>query len=149
MHDHGIYVENSVDAEITGNVFWDAPGWAIQLYPNAQRTLVAHNVIDATGGGILIGGKAGGGTYADGHASSGTTVEHNVITNTTAEYGVESYWGGSMGTDNVVRPNCMFNGAKGDLDRDGGRSPVGNLVADPCTSTPRTTITGWTRTARA
>ena len=84
MHDHGIYVESSLDAEITGNVLWDAPGWGIQLYPYAQRTLVAHNVIDGTGGGILIGGKAGGLTDPQGYASNGTTVEYNVITNITA-----------------------------------------------------------------
>ena len=67
--DHGIYAQNVVGGRIIGNVFWNSAAYAIQLYPNAQGTLVAHNVIDGDDssirGGILFGGDSS-------HVSSST-----------------------------------------------------------------------------
>ena len=132
IHDHGIYVENTDAVRIVDNVFWNAAAWAVHLYPNAHGTLVAHNVIDGTGGGVIIAGERGGGEYAEGFSSSDTVVEYNVISRTTGQYGIESQWPAPVGTGNVARFNCVFDGAKGNIDTsDGGFTAIGNVEADP------------------
>src|SRR5262249_43523043 len=97
--DHAIYAASVVDGKITDNVFWNIAAYALQLYPNAQRTLFAHNVIDggspSVTGGVIFGGDAG-------DASSGNVVEHNVLADST-RYNIESWWGGAVGTGNVAR----------------------------------------------
>jgi Right handed beta helix region len=124
--DHGIYAANVHDGHITGNVMSTPSGYAIHLYPNAQRTLVARNVIDGSGsirGGIVFAGD-------DRYASSGNVVEHNVIAYP-ATYAITSNWEGPVGEGNVVRANCVW--AEGDepIDEEEGFSAEGNLVAPP------------------
>jgi hypothetical protein len=132
IHDHGIYVENTEGVKIVDNVFWNAAAWAVHLYPSAHGTLVAHNVVDDSGGGVIIAGEGGGAEYVEGLASSDTVVEYNVISDTTGQYAIESHWGGPVGTGNVARFNCLFNGAKGNVDTsDGGFTAADNVEADP------------------
>ena len=45
-HHHGIYVEASDGARITDNWIYDNADRGVQLFPDAQRTYVARNVID-------------------------------------------------------------------------------------------------------
>ena len=100
-HEHGIYVANSVGARILGNVIDDNADRGIQLYWNAQQTLISGNIIDHNGQGIIISG--------DGRfASSNNQIVHNVITNSTARADVGSYWppGARKGTGNEVAANC-------------------------------------------
>ncbi len=130
---HGIYVEHAGDVEIVGNVIHDNADRGVQLYPDAQRTHIASNVIDGNGEGILIGGgPESGGSWE----SSGNVIEHNLITFSRERYNVESFWGGeTTGTGNVVRRNCIFGGAR-DGDGNGlapahGFSAHDNLLADP------------------
>jgi parallel beta-helix repeat protein len=127
----GISVWNAGDTEITQNVIHHNADRGIQLYPNAWRTRVAYNTIDANGEGVLIAGNP---TWA----SSYNVVERNVITNSTARDNVEAYWppDAPIGTANLVRDNCVFGGARDN--GDGGIQPrvlgtvvSGNLVADP------------------
>ena len=71
---HGIYAGHLVDGKITDNVIWNVGGFAIQLYPNAQNTLFAHNIIDGSGasdGGLIFGG--GDGNFASETTSSSST----------------------------------------------------------------------------
>jgi hypothetical protein len=132
IHDHGIYIENSVGAEVVDNLFWHAAAWAIQLYPNAQGTRIAHNVMDGSAGGVIISGESAGGEYSQDYASSGTVIEQNLLTNATAEYNVQSWWGGPRGTGNLVHSNCVAGGAKGNIDTsDGGFTATANATADP------------------
>jgi hypothetical protein len=126
--DHSIYAQNVVGARIVGNIFWNSAAYAIQLYPNAQHTLVAHNVIDGGGtsvrGGILFGGDAA-------YASENNLVERNVIAYA-ATANISSSWGSAVGTGNVVRGNCFWAPGKEQLDlSDGGFSAYSNRRADP------------------
>jgi hypothetical protein len=133
LHDHAIYLESAADATITDNVIWNAAGFGIQLYPDAQRTLVSRNVIDASTGGIIVGGASATGEYAVARASSGTQIEYNVITNAWGKYGVQSTWGGgAIGTGNLVRYNCFFQNVRGNVDlSNGGLVSFGNRNSDP------------------
>jgi hypothetical protein len=126
--DHGIYAENVVDGKITGNVVWNSAAYAIHLYPNAQRTVVAHNVVDgdfpSVRGGVIIGGDSS-------YASSDNIVEQNVISYA-ASYNITSHWSGALGSGNIVRNNCLWAGRLGDVNTsEGGFTTSDNLIADP------------------
>jgi beta-glucanase (GH16 family) len=130
-----ISVWNAGFTEITQNLIYDNANRGIQLFPNAQRTHVANNTLDANGDGVLI---LGGGPLA----SSNNVVERNVITNSTRRDNLATLWpdSGPIGTGNVYRDNCVWGDADGDRDADGdggikprmeGVTLAGNLVADP------------------
>jgi hypothetical protein len=121
--DHAVYAADTTGLAVADNVIYGAPGWAVHLYPNAQRSLVSHNVIDDNGRGILIGGDA---TFA----SSGNAVDRNIITHATAEYLVSGSWGNATGTGNVVTSNCLYFGGLGTLSGRGFFA-LSNTEADP------------------
>jgi hypothetical protein len=127
--DHAIYAQNVLEGEIVRNVFWNTSGYTIQLYPNAQHTRFAHNVVDGGSpslrGGVIFGG--------DGiHASSHNVVERNVIAFATT-YNITSTWSGSTpGTGNIARNNCVWGGGVANINAaKGGFTSLDNLVADP------------------
>jgi hypothetical protein len=122
--DHSIYIENAADTEIVDNIFWNSAAFAVQIYPNSQRTLVHHNVMDGNGRGIVFGGDSA-------HASSGNVVEQNVISNSFERYNVESWWGGAVGSGNIARDNCLYNGKLGQVADQWGFTATANLTADP------------------
>jgi Right handed beta helix region len=126
--DHGIYAQNVLEGEIVGNVFWNSAAYAIQLYPNAQRTRFAHNVVDGDApsvrGGVLFGGD-------DTYASSDNVVEQNVIAYAQT-YNITSSWSDAVGSGNVARSNCLWAGTEGEIGAsEGGFSTGANTVADP------------------
>jgi hypothetical protein len=122
--EHAIYFENASDTRVTGNVIWGSAGFALHIYPNAQRTFVAQNVIDDNRYGVIVAGD-------DGYTSNDNTIRQNIITNTTIGNNLRTWWGGDIGGGNVARDNCVFNGADGDVGYTGGMVVSGTVVADP------------------
>jgi hypothetical protein len=124
--DHAIYAGYVSDAQIVDNLFWNSAAYAIQLYPDAQRTRFAHNVIDGDSpsvrGGLIFGGE---GSYA----SSNNTVEQNIITYATVN--IEYWWGGTIGSGNIARNNCLWAGRSGNISSQVGFTASNNLTADP------------------
>ena len=125
-HDHGIYVEYADRADIEADWIYSNADRGIQLYPDAQRTTIARNVIDGNGEGIIFSGD-------DGRSSSGNVVEHNLITNATVRADVESFYpvGTPPGTANVVRGNCIYGGRQAVQQPSSGFSLEDDLFADP------------------
>jgi nitrous oxidase accessory protein NosD len=95
-HHHGIYVEAAEDARIIGNWIYDNADRGIQLFPDAQRTYVAWNVIDGNGQGIVFSRK-----------SANNTVEYNVLSNPLVRYNLETFQ--LSGTGNIARRNCVWS----------------------------------------
>ena len=95
-HHHGIYVEASHGARITGNWIYDNADRGVQLFPDAQRTYVARNVIDGNGEGIVFSRR-----------SARNVVEENVISNPVVRYNVEDFE--LTGVGNVARRNCLWS----------------------------------------
>jgi nitrous oxidase accessory protein NosD len=121
--DHGIYVEASDNAQILDNVIYDNVDRGIQLYPDAQGTVIRGNVIDGNGEGIIFSGN--GGT-----ASSNTVVDHNIVSNAQIRADVESWYpvGNPVGTNNIVHDNCIVPGAGGGINlSNGGFTAYSNL----------------------
>ncbi len=124
---HAIYVAAADDTQILDNVIYDNVDRGVQLYPDAQRTVIRGNVIDGNGEGIMFSGSGG-------VSANGTVVENNQITNATIRTNVESWYpaGTPVGSGNVVRNNCVYGGAGGVMNASpGGFSIAGNVVADP------------------
>lgn len=115
-HDHGIYVVTSSDAQITNNLIYDNADRGVQLYPAAERTHIAGNVIDGNGQGILFSGD-------NGTASNDNVIEDNIITNSIVRSNVESYYptNNPIGHGNIVRDNCIGGGV-----RDNGDGATGD-----------------------
>jgi chitodextrinase len=126
--DHGVYAQNVVDGEIVRNVFWNSAAYAIQLYPNAQRTRFAYNVVDgdtpSVRGGVVFGGDSS-------YASSNNVAERNVISYAVT-YNVTSTWSGSVGSGNIARNNCLWAGKMGNVNTsNGGFTASSNTVTNP------------------
>jgi hypothetical protein len=126
--DHSIYAANLSDGRIVNNVFWNHTSRAIQLYPDADRNLVSRNIIDggppSRRGGIVIGSD-------DEHTSSENVIERNVIAYAVT-WNVYTNWNGEKGRDNVVRLNCLWAGAEGDIETDdGGFAAHDNMIVNP------------------
>lgn len=123
---HAIYVEHSRDARIVGNEIFDNADRGIQLYPNSQGTLVAGNVIDGNGVGIIFSG-------VNGRQSNDNTVRHNLVTNPQVRSAIESWYpeGTAPGTGNVVEQNCVFGGTNPISTGNGGFTARDNRTVDP------------------
>jgi nitrous oxidase accessory protein NosD len=107
--DHGVYVRYAADTRIEGNAIRENPDRGVQLYPNADRTVVRANVIDRNGEGVIFSGDG-----AD--TSDGNVVEGNVIARSDVRWNVEAFWlRNRIGQNNAVRGNCIWGGSRGDV----------------------------------
>jgi hypothetical protein len=124
-HQHGMYVEHADGTQIIGNDIYDNADRAIQLYPHAMNSVVAGNVIDGNGEGVIFGGTGSS-------SSSGNVVRNNVISNPRLRAGIESWWDDAQpGTGNVAKDNCVY-GAERMVDTEGGGFTAdNNLELDP------------------
>jgi parallel beta-helix repeat protein len=136
-HDHGIYLEGSRGARVVGNVIYGNADWGVHLYPEADGSYVAHNVIDSNGGGIIVASEEAGEEYEQDHSSDRNLIELNVIANSMAKHNVEAWWGGPVGDRNVVRKNCLWNGKAGNVGNRQAIEILRNVVADPRFMNPR------------
>ena len=132
-HRHAIYAAAPRSARITDNYIYRITGFSVQLYPDAQHTLVARNVIDTsvTRSGVVIASESP-------YTSSYNLVKHNIITRN-PDYGIFRSWAGPVGTANQIEANCFWQNAKGDFPP----NPTGlvwrrNIDVDPgfVTTTP-------------
>jgi hypothetical protein len=106
-HDHGVYVARADLTTIHGNWIYENADRGIQLYPNAQFTIITDNVIDSNGEGLSFGGLGS-------DSSDYTFVHGNVISNSKIRYNVESHYdaGVPFGEGNVVAGNCIAGGVR-------------------------------------
>ncbi len=95
-HHHGIYVEASDRARITDNWIYDNADRGVQLFPDAQETYIARNVIDGNGQGIIFSRE-----------SAHNLAENNVISNPVLRYNIEDWE--LTGAGNVARRNCVWS----------------------------------------
>jgi parallel beta-helix repeat protein len=125
--DHGIYVQHALNAVIENNYIYDNADRGIQLYPDAEGTLIQNNVIDGNGEGIIFSG-------GEQEASSNNTVRDNVISNSRVRSNIEYFYdpGAPTGQGNIVSHNCVYGAAKEDIDGNGiAFAAQDNVLADP------------------
>jgi hypothetical protein len=95
-HHHGIYVEASDNARIIDNWIYDNADRGIQMFPDAQRSYIARNVLDGNGQNVVYS-----------RSSANNVVENNVISNSVVRYNVEDV--DLVGPGNVLRRNCLWS----------------------------------------
>jgi parallel beta-helix repeat protein len=127
--EQGIYVADATATRIVGNWIYDNADQGIQLYPNSRGSLVAGNVIDGNGEGIIFGGT-------EGIAANDNLVQGNVISNSKIRNNVEWHFDGPVGRGNVLRRNCIGGGARDDgnggiMEPEVGFTAEDNVVAEP------------------
>jgi hypothetical protein len=101
--DHLIYLVHSRGVVVRDNVLSHNPGgWAVHLYPDADGTLIEHNLIYANQGGVIFAGDGG-------QTSDGNVVQDNAIFDSSPRFNIEGSWsGGPTGSGNVAQGNCLF-----------------------------------------
>ena len=104
-HHHGIYISNAVGTVVRGNWIYSNADRGVQLYPNADESIVTRNVIYGNGQGVIFGG-------GESSSSDNNLVARNVITHSNLRYNVQSHWQGPTGVGNVARENCVYGGAR-------------------------------------
>jgi parallel beta-helix repeat protein len=119
-HHHGIYVEASDNASIVENWIYDNADRGVQLFPDAQGTYIARNVIDGNGQGIIFSRE-----------SSNNLAENNVISNPVLRYNIEEWE--LTGQGNMARRNCIWSARQGNggLQPDLGIATIDNKVSEP------------------
>lgn len=121
-HEHGIYVAFATGTKIIDNRIYRNANRGVQLYPDADRTLVTGNVISRNGQGIIFSGSSK-------NVSENNLVKGNVIKNSRLRFNVESNWlNGRVGGGNVLRGNCIFGGVK-DEGNGGIKTPILGFAA--------------------
>jgi parallel beta-helix repeat protein len=81
-NNYGIYVSAARGTRIMDNWIYDNADRGIQLYSDANNTLVANNVIDANGEGVIFSGSGN-------QVSSDNEIKNNVIANSRVRWLVE------------------------------------------------------------
>lgn len=101
--DHLIYVQQSVNAVVRGNVLSDnRGGWGVHLFPDADHTVIEGNLIDGNLGGVIFGGEGS-------QASDSNVVRANAITNSGPRWNLEGSWDERPGEGNVAYGNCLYS----------------------------------------
>jgi hypothetical protein len=115
---NGIGVSNADGTVIENGYVYAVPAHGIELYPDADGTTIANNVIDGQGNGM---GDGYGVQFAGGpsSASDNNVVARNIISNNQTK-NIGFFWEGPVGTGNVVRENCVYS-----------TNPNGNYQRDP------------------
>ena len=144
-HEHALYLESTRNARIVDNYLYDNGGEGLQLYPDAQGSVIEYNVIDGNSldykANIMFAGEAAGGEYRYDHASSNNTVRYNTITNAATRYNIDSYYPGAkaLPTGNLVTSNCVWNAPYGNFGYDRGTgdySQTNNKNSNPTYQDP-------------
>ena len=141
-HEHSLYLEHTRNAHIVDNFLYGNGGYAIHMYPDAQGSLIEHNVMSDNSenckANLTFSGQ-GPPEYLAAYGSSDNLVTRNLITFPVCRYNVESYYPAAaiLGTGNLVTQNCVF-GAPAPWPNFGTSTPgrvgyveSGNVIADP------------------
>ncbi len=109
---------------VEDNLFLRSGTYAIHFYPDAQNTIVRHNVMVDNGGGVIFAGM-------EGLASNNNLVTQNVITGSARHPGIHAWWHQAVGSGNVARSNCLLNSYTNVDISAGGFTAQNNIIANP------------------
>jgi len=137
-HHHGIYVSHARNTVIRDNLIYGNADRGVQLYPDADDSVVTGNIIDGNGEGVIFGGGPDS-------SSDDNLVANNVITGSNIRWNIQSNWQGPVGSGNVARDNCVWterDSYEGTPEGSGiqemsGARAYDNVVANPGYADPR------------
>ena len=133
--EHGVYLQQTRGAIVRHNVIDHNNTRGLNLYYDADNTIIENNVIDANAEGINLGAKLVKSDPPVAYRSEGNIVRNNLITNST-HLAIESYYDevapvGDLG--NVIGANCIFGTSRDQLMNklEGFRYEASNAWVDP------------------
>ena len=147
-HEHSFYLEHTTGAHLHDNVLYGNGGYAVHMYPDAQGSLIEHNVMSDNSenckANITFSGQNPP-EYPASYRSQNNTVVRNLITFPVCDYNVESYMPGATSSTppagNLVEFNCVWSvagrpGNQANFGWDpasytGAYTQRNNLIADP------------------
>jgi hypothetical protein len=114
-HDHGIYLTRTRNAVVQGNIIYQNADRAVQMYPDADSTLIEKNVMAYNGDGIHFSGSGQ-------QVSVNNVARNNVVTHSKLGWNIDAYEGqldagvsfpGPSSSDrNEAYNNCVYGGAE-------------------------------------
>ncbi len=122
QQDHNLYLQGSGHLVASSLIARAPNGFGVQLYPSSDHVIVAGNtIVDSFRDGVIVG--SGG---------SNTTTDALIVNNILSgnRVGVSTYWGGSVGSNNVARNNLSWGNSQGDF-TGGGITFTANLLTNP------------------
>jgi chitodextrinase len=126
---HGVYMSYGFDNHVTHNVFYNTYDYAIQMGPDAHRTLFDYNTVDGSAGtsqrgGVVVWDEAP-------YISTDNRINNNVVTYA-ATYNLDTWWGGGVGTGNTADGNCLWQGLQGNINPSlSGLLVTNSIIANP------------------
>lgn len=102
--DHGIYLAHARETVIKNNRIHDNADRGIQMYPDADDSIITGNVIYGNGVGVLYAGLGP-------DTSDGNVVTGNVVADSKVRYNISTHWTDAKGSGNVARGNCVWSGS--------------------------------------
>ena len=142
-HEHSIYLESTRNAVVRDNYLYGSGGYGVHMYPDAQGSLIEHNLISdnsrACKANLTFSGESAHPEYKRPHGSSNNKVFWNLITFPACDYNVESWYprGSLDPVGNEVAFNCVYGAPRanfGELTTASGVPAYvehDNLIVDP------------------
>ena len=132
---HGLYLDAvRGTSRISNNYIYDNSNFGLQFYKDADGIVFDHNVVDGSvaNSGVILAGEAASVCGGVGNcASDNNTVRDNILT-FNFDYGLDSYWGGTVGTGNTVQHNCVYGNPVAAFGPPVGWVNLGgNILSDP------------------
>jgi parallel beta-helix repeat protein len=120
--DHGIYVERAEGTLVANNLIAGNVGYGVQLYPDADDSVVTQNTIVRNGrSGVIVGGTE--------TTSDGNTIVNNIVS-FNGEQGIRTFWDGPVGQRNVASTNLVYGNPEGGVVGEGLQAS-GTLTGHP------------------
>lgn len=120
--DHNVYIEGSHNAVLNSLLTGAKNGYGIQIYPSSDHIVVAGNTITGNFRDGIVLGSGGATTTTD------ALIVNNIITNNRSA--ISTYWGGSVGTNNIARNNLAWGNSQTSF-VGSGITYKQNVAADP------------------
>ena len=142
-HEHSIYLESTRNAVLRDNYLYGSGGYGVHMYPDAQGSLIEHNLISdnsrACKANLTFSGESAHPEYQRPHGSSNNKVFWNLITFPGCDYNIESWYprGSLDPVGNEVAFNCVYGAPRanfGELTTASGVPAYvehDNLIVDP------------------
>lgn len=123
--EHGLYLQQSLRAQIIDNYIYANQDRGIQIYFESDYARIANNVVDRNGANLHIGGRLyEPNTYSTNRYSDHTLIENNIFSNATLftrnspRFNIETFWASDAAqnsgtisedvTQNVLTGNCVY-----------------------------------------
>ena len=132
FNEQALYMSSTRNAVIEDNTIYNARDFGINMYDDAQGSLIDHNIIDGARmkAGVAFGSTDLGQAYCS--TNNNNIVRDNIITNNFAYAAMDNTTGCGVGSRDVVQHNCVWSNGSGNFPASHpGFTVLDNVEANP------------------